>query len=127
MPGSADDGCPGVRVESPASGAENDDGEVEGSPSERIWHAVASIPAGRVATYGQIAELAGLPRGARRVGRVLAALPADSRLPWHRVINAAGRSSLRGAAGARQRRLLRAEGVRLRGGRVDLRRYGWTP
>ena len=127
MPGSAGDGCPGVRVESPASGAENDDGEVEGSPSERIWHAVANIPAGRVATYGQIAELAGLPRGARRVGRVLAALPADSRLPWHRVINAAGRSSLPGAAGARQRRLLRAEGVRLRGGRVDLRRYGWTP
>lgn len=126
MPGSADGGCASVRVKSRATGTENDEGEVEGSPAERVWRVVASIPAGRVATYGQIAELAGLPRGARRVGRVLAALPADSRLPWHRVINAAGRISLPGAVGARQRRLLREEGVRLRGGRVDLRRYGWT-
>ena len=111
-------------VESCATGAEDD---VEGSPAERVWRVVASIPPGRVATYGQVAELAGLPRGARRVGRVLAALPADSRLPWHRVINAAGSVSLPGAAGARQRRLLCADGVRLLGGRVDLRRHRWTP
>ena len=111
-------------VKSCATGAEDD---VEGSPAERVWRVVASIPTGCVATYGQVAELAGLPRGARRVGRVLAALPADSRLPWHRVINAAGSVSLPGAAGSRQRRLLRAEGVRLRGGRVDLGRYGWKP
>ena len=88
---------------------------------------VASIPAGRVATYGQVAELAGLPRGARRVGRVLAALPSDSRLPWHRVINAAGRLSLPGASGTRQQRLLRDEGVRVCDRRVDLRRYRWVP
>lgn len=88
---------------------------------------VASIPAGQVATYGQVADLAGLPGGARRVGRVLAALPADSRLPWHRVINAAGRLSLPGNSGARQQRLLRAEGVYVCDRRVDLRRYRWAP
>ena len=96
-------------------------------PQERIWQVVANIPKGRVATYGQVAELAGLPRGARQVGRVLAALPAGSRLPWHRVVNAAGRVSLAGDAGRRQRRLLRDEGILLRADRIDLRRCRWTP
>ena len=97
----------------------------EPSPDERIWTVVASIPAGRVASYGQVAELAGLPGGARRVGRSLAGLPADSRLPWHRVINAAGRVSLRGAAGERQRQRLQDEGVTFTDGRVNLDLYKW--
>ena len=101
--------------------------EAHETTAERVWRVVASIPAGQVATYGQIAELAGLPGGARRVGRVLAALPTESRLPWHRVINAAGGVSLPGAQGTRQRRLLRAEGVRLHNQRVDLQRHRWTP
>ncbi len=99
----------------------------EPSPDEQIWHVVASIPRGRVASYGQVAELAGLPGGARRVGRSLAGLPADSRLPWHRVINAAGRVSLQGAAAERQRQRLRDEGVTFTKGRVNLDRYGWVP
>lgn len=99
----------------------------EPSPDERIWTVVASIPPGRVASYGQVAELAGLPGSARRVGRSLAGLPADSRLPWHRVVNAAGRVSLRGAAGERQRQRLRDEGVAFTNGRVNLARYGWVP
>ena len=97
------------------------------APDERIWSVVASIPAGRVATYGQVAELAGLPGGARQVGRVLANLPTGTRLPWHRVVNAAGKTSLPGAAGARQRARLRDEGVTLHDGRVNLGRCRWRP
>lgn len=103
-------------------------------PSERELHrhrilaTVDSIPRGRVASYGQIARLAGLPRRARLVGRVLSELPSGSELPWHRVVNAAGHISRRGdGRGEReQRRRLRAEGVvLLRGGRIDLRTHGW--
>lgn len=96
-------------------------------PEERIWRVVASIPEGTVATYGQVAELAGLPRGARHVGRVLGALPSDSRLPWHRVVNARGELSLVGASARRQRARLREEGHRFRNGRLDLQRCRWQP
>jgi len=81
--------------------------------NDRIWLAVAAIPAGRVSTYGQVAEAAGLPRGARRVGRALGALPPDSRIPWHRVVNARGLLSLPGHAGREQRRRLLEEGVQV--------------
>jgi len=99
----------------------------EPGAEERIWLVVASIPRGTVASYGQVAALAGLPRGARRVGRCLAALPSDTRLPWHRVVNAAGGISLPGPSGRRQRQLLRDEGVAFKGERVDLARFRWTP
>jgi len=95
---------------------------------QRIRAMVDSIPPGRVATYGQVAREAGLPRRARLVGRTLAELPADSRLPWFRVINARGTISPRGGGERRQRNLLRAEGVEVDArGRVDLRRFGWAP
>ena len=81
------------------------------TPEERIWQVVAMIPQGRVATYGQIADLADLPRGARRVGRAMSQLPSGSRLPWHRVINAAGRISIRGPGSARQKKRLGSEGA----------------
>lgn len=97
------------------------------TPLERICTVVADIPSGTVASYGQVAQLAGLPGAARMVGRVLATLPADSRLPWHRVVNAAGGSSLPGSAGSRQRQLLAAEGVLFRGARVDMGRCRWQP
>lgn len=100
---------------------------ISDAPAERVWRVIASIPRGRVATYGQVAELAGLPRGARLVGRVLAKLPSRSRLPWHRVVNAGGKVSLPGAAGTRQRELLSGEGVDTADGRVDLRRHHWRP
>jgi len=96
--------------------------------NERIWLVVADIPAGRVATYGDVARLAGLPGAARRVGTALRGLPAASRLPWHRVVNARGRLSLAAdsAAGRRQRRRLEREGV-VFGPRdaIDLPRYRW--
>ena len=99
----------------------------EATFEERVWQVVASIPPGHVATYGQIAELAGEPRRARQVGRVLGALPEGSRLPWHRVVNASGRSSLPGAAGEEQRRRLRVEGVRFAQGTLNLAQYRWQP
>ncbi len=99
----------------------------------RVYRLVAAIPPGRVATYGQLAALAGHPRRARHVGHALAE-PDHPRLPWHRVVNARGRISRRGgahrspeAAERLQRRLLRGEGVVLRGGRIDLECFGWRP
>lgn len=96
----------------------------------RILEIVAALPRGRVASYGQVAALAGLPRHAREVGRVLSELPDGSSIPWQRVIAADGRVSARGLWGdeERQRRLLESEGVRFDArGRVDLNRFGWDP
>ena len=93
----------------------------------RVYQAVRAIPRGRVATYGQVALLAGTPRGARAVGWALRALRGRlaARVPWHRVVAAGGRLSPRvGGGEARQRSRLRAEGVIFRGGRVDLGRHG---
>lgn len=94
-----------------------------------ILDAVDRIPPGRVATYGQIAWLAGLPGRARLVGRVLGGmLDAGGDTPWHRVINAAGKLSLPAFSEAHreQRRRLRAEGIVFDGDRISLRRYGWA-
>jgi methylated-DNA-protein-cysteine methyltransferase related protein len=93
----------------------------------RVYALVRQIPRGRVATYGQVAVMLGVPRGARAVGWALRALPAAvaARVPWHRVVGAGGRISLRRGPGPDvQRRRLRAEGVRFRGGHVDLARHG---
>ncbi|MDE3127281.1 MAG: MGMT family protein [Gemmatimonadota bacterium] len=97
----------------------------------KIYAAARRIPRGRVATYGQIARLAGLPGHARQVGYAMAALKAGTLVPWHRVINAQGRVSPRRAgpgAGVRQRQLLEREGVAFApSGKVPLERYGWEP
>ena len=97
---------------------------------ELIWSTVRRIPRGRVATYGQIAELAGLEGHARQVGYALHNLPERSDIPWHRVINAKGEVSPRtgGDSHELQRMLLEAEGVEfdLRG-RLDLASYRWRP
>jgi methylated-DNA-protein-cysteine methyltransferase-like protein len=96
---------------------------------EVIYSLVASIPRGCVASYGQIAALAGLPRHARLVGRALRDAPDDMDLPWHRVVNHAGAISARDSRTSErdQRRLLEAEGVRFRGTRVDMQRHRWEP
>lgn len=96
----------------------------------RIYAVIRRIPRGRVATYGQIAALAGLARQARQVGYALHALPPGSRVPWHRVINARGEISLRAAGGgaSRQRDQLALEGIEAGlDGRVSLERYRWRP
>jgi methylated-DNA-protein-cysteine methyltransferase-like protein len=98
------------------------------SSRERIFRAVFNVPAGKVATYGQIAELAGLPRAARLVGATLKGLPADTKLPWHRVVNTRGRISLpMDGHGRVQRQRLEDEGVTFLQGRVDLANDQWRP
>jgi methylated-DNA-protein-cysteine methyltransferase-like protein len=95
-----------------------------------IYKVVRRIPRGRVATYGQIAELAGLDGHARQVGYALHAVPSSMKLPWHRVINARGEVSARSGGDSHelQRHLLEAEGVRFDvRGRADLNRYRWRP
>jgi methylated-DNA-protein-cysteine methyltransferase-like protein len=93
----------------------------------RVYGAVREIPRGRVATYGQVAAMLGVVRGARAVGWALRALPEAeaAHVPWHRVVGAGGRISPRSGPGPLiQRRRLRAEGVAFRGAHVDLVRHG---
>jgi methylated-DNA-protein-cysteine methyltransferase-like protein len=96
----------------------------------QIWAVVRRIPRGKVATYGQIAEMAGLPGGARVAG---AAMRAGKGIPWQRVLgkrgrNRAGVAILDPVGAAVQRRLLKAEGVAVTDrGLIDLVRYGWAP
>jgi methylated-DNA-protein-cysteine methyltransferase related protein len=97
----------------------------------RIFAAIRRIPRGRVATYGQIAAIAGLPRRARLVGHALRTLSAGHDLPWHRVLGAGGMISLMRldvGSGLEQRRRLQSEGVRFGArGRVDMDEFGWKP
>jgi len=96
----------------------------------RIYAVAKRIPRGRVATYGQLAALAGLPRHARLVGYALNVLPTDSGVPWHRVVNAKGQVSPRSNALGHedlQERLLRREGVRMSKGAIPLARHQWQP
>ncbi len=95
---------------------------------QSIYDAVRQIPEGNVATYGDIAVLAGLPNHARLVGYALHALPIYTDVPWHRVINAQGKISLgRTDMGGelQQQRLLEDEGVVFLNGRVNLKIYRW--
>jgi len=97
---------------------------------QRIYNVVRRIPRGRVATYGQIASLAGIAGHARQVGYALHALPGGTLVPWHRVVNAAGAISARAAPGGDlvQQILLEREGVCLDArGRVQLDRVRWQP
>ena len=93
---------------------------------EQIWRLVEQIPEGRVATYGDIAKVVGTTP--RVVGFSMASAPSG--LPWHRVVNSRGEISERSAGdgAARQRRRLRAEGIRIdRRGRLDLETLAWLP
>lgn len=101
---------------------------VSDSPSKRIYEAVKKIPRGRVATYGQVAELAGDRRMARAVGNALHKNPDPDLIPCYRVVNSKG--ELAGAfafgGGDAQAKLLMADGIEVRDGRVDLAKYGIT-
>jgi methylated-DNA-protein-cysteine methyltransferase related protein len=94
---------------------------------KRVYALVRRVPSGRVVTYGQVAALLGVPRGARAVGWALRGLDPrrEKTVPWHRVVGQGGRISLRdGPGGLLQRRRLRAEAVRFVSGHVDMTRHG---
>lgn len=101
----------------------------------KIYTVVAAIPAGKVCTYGQVADMAGLPRAARQVGYALSALRGkDHQIPWHRVVNAKGEISVGEETGREnlQQSLLEAEGVeflRKASGAccIDFADYRWCP
>lgn len=97
--------------------------------TERVIHIIQSIPSGKVMTYGQIATLAGNPRGARQVVRILHSMSQKYDLPWHRIINAKGEIALKDSEGsfAQKDRLL-SEGITLtQSGKVDLSYYRYSP
>jgi methylated-DNA-protein-cysteine methyltransferase-like protein len=97
----------------------------------KFYAVIRRIPHGRVATYGQIAALAGLQRRARMVGQALRSTPEGLEVPWHRVVNAQGGVSPRSGIGweeGYQRHLLEEEGVVFsKSGKIDLDRFGWDP
>jgi len=97
--------------------------------TQRILDTIREIPRGRVASYGQVAEIAGIPRGARQVGHALRSLPRGHGVPWHRVIQASGRIAF--AAGSpqfeEQTKRLAMEDVVVVGGRIDMQQYRWQP
>lgn len=93
----------------------------------KIIKLIKSVPKGRVATYGQIAALAGYPRGARQVSWVLSGYGKKEKLPWFRIINSQGRISIPLDKGYfRQKKLLEAEGVKFGDqDTVDLKKFAW--
>ena len=97
--------------------------------TREVKKAIRSIPRGRVATYGQIAALAGREHGARGVAWILHSSSEAAGLPWHRVIGARAASPCPRRRGfEEQKRRLSAEGVAVGpGGRIDLKRYRWEP
>ncbi|WP_375058070.1 MGMT family protein [Zobellella sp. DQSA1] len=99
------------------------------SPHDRaVLTLLALVPRGKVVSYGQLADLAGLPGRARLVGRILKTQDTAA-LPWHRVVAASGRISLpRDSEGwHEQRQRLQQEGVLLKGDRVSMRQHQWQP
>lgn len=95
----------------------------------RVYAVVRRVPVGRVATYGQVARVAGLGDHARMVGYALAALPTGTTVPWHRIINARGTVSRRRSGDSLSQRMrLEREGVRFDArGRASFATYGWRP
>ena len=94
-----------------------------------IFQVIAQIPYGRVASYGQIARLAGIPKHSRLVGYVLKHMDADSSLPWYRVINSQGKisiSKLNDQGQNIQAQLLLAEGILVIGNKVKMKEFQWN-
>ncbi|WP_404343911.1 MGMT family protein [Pseudoalteromonas mariniglutinosa] len=94
---------------------------------ELIFTIIAAIPHGKVASYGQIASLAGYPNHARLVGKLLKHMPSDSTIPWHRVVNSQGKLSFPQASEKYnlQRQQLLSEGVSFTKERINMSHYGW--
>lgn len=99
------------------------------SREQIIWQVVCAIPSGRVASYSQVARLAGLQGLARFVGRAMSQLPEDSDVPWHRVLKQDGRIAFPANSNRyfHQHRRLTEEGVLVRNGRVSMAQFRWEP
>jgi methylated-DNA-protein-cysteine methyltransferase-like protein len=92
----------------------------------RIYDVVKQVPRGRVATYGQIAQIVGEGGDARTVGYAMASTPEGQDIPWQRIVNREGKISLPGQGGEIQRMRLEAEGIAFDArGRIDMQRFGW--
>ncbi|WP_372983219.1 MGMT family protein [Marinobacter sediminum] len=102
---------------------------MEATKDQKIWQVVLSIPQGRVASYGQVASMAGLGRQARYIGRALGKLPAGHSVPWYRVIRSNGQIAFPEGTEtfATQKKLLEQEGVEVKNGRIPMRHYQWQP
>jgi len=92
-----------------------------------IYTVIAAIPAGKVASYGQVAALAGFPQNSRLVGRLLKIMPSDSVIPWHRVVNSQGKISFPVGSNKyqEQRQKLLSEGVLFKNDKVNMRECRW--
>ncbi|MBW4933753.1 MGMT family protein [Marinobacter sp. F4206] len=102
---------------------------MEPTKDQKIWQVVLSIPKGRVASYGQVADMAGLGRQARYIGRALGKLPAGHSVPWYRVLRTNGQIAFPEGSSTflMQKELLEQEGVEVISGRVSMRRFRWLP
>lgn len=96
---------------------------------QRIWATIRDIPSGFVASYGQIADIAGISRGARQVGYALRYLPSGHDVPWHRVITASGKIAFSQGSDKfnEQAKRLMMEDVAVLGGKVNMTQYRWQP
>lgn len=96
---------------------------------QKIWHTVCLIPKGKVASYGQIADLAGLPGRARLVGKAMSLIPGNLHLPWYRVLRSTGQLAFGPATpqAAEQTGLLQQENVPVLNNRVSIKSFGWQP
>lgn len=99
----------------------------EASKEDKIYTVMANIPFGCVASYGQVAAMAGLASNARLVGRLLKLMPNDSTIPWHRVVNSQGKISFPIGSNKyqEQRQKLLLEGIAFKNERVNMRVYQW--
>ena len=94
--------------------------------SKRVIEIIQKIPVGKVATYGQIATLAGNNKAARQISRILHSSSAKYELPWHRVINSQGKISMKPGDGfERQKAMLENEGIQVVLDKIDLKNYQW--
>jgi methylated-DNA-protein-cysteine methyltransferase-like protein len=92
-----------------------------------VYKLVKQIPRGRVLSYGAVAKALRLKGGARSAGRAMSATPQGKGIPWHRVLNAAGKIVIREPYASLQRKLLESEGIEVVENRVKMKTYLWTP
>ena len=101
----------------------------EPTKDQKIWQVVAAIPPGCVASYGQVADMAGLGRQARYIGKALGKLPAEHAIPWYRVIRSDGQIAfpIGSEKFEEQAQRLKEEGVQVRHGRIHMNTFQWNP